>query len=319
MRRCAACGNPVEAGYGFCPACGSRQGVLPAKLAPPSGRESPWLAPGLAALAGILVLIAVAAYYTGPPPVAPPANLTVDLAQPTFVGAVATISVGYASPPANPAAFFVSLRVNGTPGTATPMPSTSGLGMGPVVSPAGHPFRIDWTDVDLDSALSTGDTFTITPLESPAPCCMYLSFTLLDRADGSVVASVYFMGPPAPAVIPVVSLGTPIRGLPTNVYITVNYVDPSTPPSYLRFQLVVGSVASPIIPLPYPNLAANVSFNGSEYLVAWYDLNYDYLLDAGDSFNVSLIGGSWPAAGTAMGFYLEWQDGTTIAHATWTA
>ncbi len=317
MGRCPTCSSPVEARYAYCPACGTKQ---PEAYARPVTKEMPWLLPLVAALVAIALVAGVGAYYAlQPGPPTAPANLNVNLLQPYFVGSSATINVAYVNPPTNPEALLVSLSVNGTAGAAVPMPTTSGLGQGVTVTPLGYPFRIDWTDVDADAKLSTGDTFTITPLFSPSLCCMYQVFSLLRAIDGTFVASVTFYGPPAPAVIPVVSLGTPVRGASTNVWLPVNYVDPATPASHLRFQIVVGSSASPITPVQVAWTVSNASVSGSQYVVVWYDSNSDSLVDAGDGFNMTLAAGPWPASGTSMGFYLEWEDGTTLASATWTA
>ncbi len=318
MGRCPSCGSPVDARYSFCPACGTR--LAEPSPRPSPGKGTPWLLPLIAAILAGILIAGVGAYYAlQPVPPTAPADLTVSLLQPYFVGAVATINVGYVYPATSPQALLVSLSANGTTGAAVPMPATSGIGQGVTVTPGGYPFRIDWTDADSNGKLSTGDTFTITPIPSPPPCCLYQTFTLLRGTDGSWVAAVSFYGPPAPAVIPVVSLATPVHGTSTNVWIQVNYVDPATDPVHLRFQIVVGSVASPITYVQIAWTGSNASVGGGEYLVVWYDTNSDALVDAADGFNLTLVGGSWPASGTAMGFYLEWEDGTTLASATWTA
>ena len=321
MLRCPSCGALVESSHAYCPACGARQPEVPPSRAElPHGKEMPWLLPLLAVLVASMVLIGVAAYYYAPgPSVTPPPNLVVDLLSPYFVGAAATITVSYVSPPTSPHAFLVSLSVNGTAGAAVPMPTASGIGAGNVVTPAGYPFRIDWSDVDYDNLLSTGDSFTITPLQGPPPCCLYETFAILRQTDGGLVASVSFSPPQGTPVIPVVSLGTPSRGTPTNVWVPVDYVDPGTAPDYLRYQIVVGGNASAVAPVYPYGYAGNVSVAGGEYIVAWYDSSYDSLVDAGDAFNITLVGGSWPATGVSMGFYLEWLDGTTLASAHWTA
>jgi hypothetical protein len=199
------------------------------------------------------------------------------------------------------------------------MPTASGIGSGSLVTPAGYPFRIDWSDSDFDGMLSSGDVFTITPTRIPPPCCLYETFSVLRQVDGSVVATVSFSGQPGPAVIPVVSLGSPSRGTSTNLYVPVSYVDPPTYSGHLRYQLVIGSVATGVIPVQPSGLVSNVSIAGGEYIVAWYDNNVDSLVDSGDAFNVTMVYGTWPSPGTAMGFYLEWEDGTELASATWSA
>ncbi len=319
MLRCPTCGGLVEPMFTYCPACGTKQPELqPPEGAPPRGKEMPWLLPVLAVIAGAMVLAGVGAYYLVQPTLTPPTNLVVELLQPSFVGSVATVTVGYANPAIAPQAFLVSLSVNSSSGAAVPMPTTSGIGAGVTVTPLGYPFRIDWSDVDYNGKLSTGDTFTITPLLN-LPCCLYETFAILRQVDGGLVATVSFSAPPGPAVMPTVSLGPASRGTSTNVYIPVNYVNPATSTGYLYFQLVVGASATPLTPLQPDGLVANVSIGGGEYIVAWYDSTYDGLFDSGDAFNITLVGGMWPTTGTSMGFYLEWYDGTTLASATWTA
>lgn len=289
-------------------------------IEPAKGSPRAWLLPLLAAVAGAALLFGVTAHYYAPrPSVLAPPNLIVNLMPPSYVGAAATLTVGYAYPPTSPLAFLVSLGVNGTTSAAVPMPTVSGIGAGVTVSPLGYVFRIDWVDEDSDGRLSTGDTFTITSLQNPAPCCLTETFTILRQADGGMVTSISFGGPPVPSVIPVVALGTPSRGTPTNVNVPVTYVDPATPPEYLRYQIVVGGSASALAPVEPYGYLSNVSVAGGEYVVAWYDTTSDHLVDAGDAFNITLVSGSWPAAGTSMGFYLEWQDGTVLASALWTS
>ncbi len=321
MLRCPPCGALVESSFAYCPACGARQPAAPPSRAEaPAGQNMPWLLPLLAVLVASMILIGVVAYYYAPgPSVTPPPSLVVDLLSPYYVGAAATIAVSYVYPATPPQAFLVSLSVNGTAGAAVPMPTASGIGFGNVVTPLGYPFRIDWSDVDSNDLLSTGDSFTITPLRSPPPCCLYETFAILRQNDGGLAASVSFSSPAGVAVIPVVSFGTPSRGTPTNLWIPVNYVDPGTAPDYLRYQIVVGGNASATAPVYPYGYVGNVSVAGGEYIVAWYDSSYDALVDAGDAFNITLVSGSWPATGTPMGFYLEWYDGTTLASATWTA
>lgn len=319
MLRCPNCAGFVESTFSYCPVCGTRQAAPPTSAARPPGKEMPWLMPVIAVVVGVIVLIGVGAYYVVQPLPPTPANLAVSLSQPYFVGAVATIDVAYAYPPADPQALLVSMSFNGTTAAAVPMPTVSGIGGGVTVTPAGFPFRIDWSDGDYDAKLSTGDAFTITPTLTPPPCCFFGSFNLLRRVDGVLVATVSFYGPPAPAVIPVVAFGNLTHGTPTNVYLDVYYVDPATSWTYLWFQIVIGPTASMMAPIQPYGLASNVTVAGGEYIVAWYDLNSNSLLDAGDFFNITLAGGSWPAQGTLMGFYLEWVDGTTLASATWTA
>jgi hypothetical protein len=279
----------------------------------------PWLLPLLAAIVGVMVLVGVGAYYIASPPPTPPTPIRIDLMSPSFAGAAASVVVGYAYPPTGPQAFLVSLSVNGTGAVAVPMPTVSGIGAGILVTPAGYPFRIDWSDSNYDGLVSSGDVFTITSTRNPPPCCLSETFSILRQADGAVVSTISFSGQPGPAVIPAVSLGSASRGTSTNVYVPVYNVDPATLPSYLRFQLVIGGVATPLTPLQPYGLASNVSVAGGTYIVAWYDYNYDNFVDAGDAFNITLVSGTWPTAGTQMGFYLEWQDGTTLASATWTA
>ena len=271
-----------------------------------------------AAIVAIVVLFSVGAYYASLPPIPSRSNLTLNLLQPEFHGTAATVAVGYVSTPISPRYLLVNLAVNGTEGTAVPMPATSGIGSGPVVNPAGYPFRIDWSDVDGDGRVSTGDVFTISPITAWPPCCAYETFIILWQPDGSLVAQLSFYG--APVLPPAVLLGAVSRGSPTNVYVPVQNVAPPTAPSHFQVQLRVDANWSGVVSLPLPGWpVVNLSVGGGEYVVAWYDNDYDGLVDAGDAFNITLGTGTWPLANTSMAFFLEWWDGTILAVATWSA
>ena len=319
MARCPFCGVPLEEGLAYCTACGKPQPrSAGTAVRPSSAGNGAVLLPLAAAIIGIGVLVAAGTYLAPAPGVTTPAGLILELQGPWINGSSAVLTVSYANIPTSPAAFLVSLAVNGSTSLAVPMPTTSGIGAGASVSPAGYPFRIDWTDVDRDGMVSTLDTFTITPTAAQPPCCLYETFYVLRRTNGSLVAQVGFYGIPSPGTRPAVSLDYVYQANLVNAYVTVSSASPATPVSYLRFQLMVGDNASPVSPiLPY-GAAANLSLAGAEYIVAWYDNNYDSRLDAGDAFNVSLVNGAAPASGTTMSFYLEWQDGSILATATWT-
>jgi hypothetical protein len=279
-----------------------------------------FIVPVLAAAVGAAVLFAVGAYYLGPPSASLPPNLTLVLQAPYFAGSIATVTVSYASTPTSPQALLLSLSVNGSTGAAVPMPTNSGDGAGVAVTAAGYPFRLDWIDADHDAMLSTYDSFRVVQTLSPPRCCLYQEFHLLSRADGSLIAQAYFYGPPAPAAKPAVAFGNVSRGTSTNVFFTLAYVEPAASPSYLYFQIAAGYDASPLTPLGTPySPSRNVSVGGGEYIVAWYDSNYDQLVSEYDGFNVTLVAGSWPTPGTPMSFTLAWEDGATLATATWTA
>jgi len=278
------------------------------------------LVPVAAALVGIAIVLAVGAFYLAQPPLTPPGNLTLTLQTPYFAGFAATVPIAYASVATSPQSFLVNLAVNGTAGMAVPMPTTSGIGAGVVLSPLGYSFRIDWSDVDYDGKVSTYDTFTITPTWGPPPCCLYETFYILWQADGSLVAQISFYAQAPPSTIPTVQLGTTSRGTATNVYVPVIDVAPTASPAYFRFQLVIDTNWSQPTPLwTNGSGAPNVSLDGGAYIVAWYDYGYDGLLDAGDAFNITMITGTWPPSGTFMAFYLEWEDGTVLAVASWAA
>jgi len=273
--------------------------------------------PVIAAVLGVVVLLAAVVFVAPPVPVTAPVNLVLDLEGPRFNGTAAVVTVSFMNYATNPAAFLVSLSANGTASVAVPMPTTSGPSGAVVVTPSGYPFRIDWGDSDQDGKLSMSDTFTITPLLSPPPCCLYESFYILRQPDGAMVGSLSFYG--GLRVAPTVTFGSAVRGMATNVYIPVAWVSVATDPNYLRVDLEVDYNASAIIPMPLSNTAANLSVGGGEYVVAWYDNNYDAFLDEGDAFNVTLVNGAWPTSGTYMAFSLFWQDSTTLATATWNA
>ena len=159
-----------------------------------------------AAIIGIGVLVAAGTSLAPAPGVTTPAGLILELQGPWVNGSSAVLTVSYANIPTSPAAFLVSLAGNGSTSLAVPMPTTSGIGAGASVSPAGYPFRIDWTDVDRDGMVSTLDTFTITPTAAQPPCCLYETFYVLRRTNGSLVAQVGFYGIPSPGTRPAVSL-----------------------------------------------------------------------------------------------------------------
>lgn len=272
----------------------------------------------LAALVGILVLLGAGIWIGGQPALPPPGSSTISLGQASFSGNLATIPVSYVSTPVTPAALLVSLDVNGSMGSSAPMPTTSGLAGETTIGAAGYAFRVEWWDLDGDGALSTGDTFDLAPQLGMPGCCGYVTFYILWKAGGLLGASARFY--PPPSTPPSISLGPVSRGARTNVYIPIAAVYPPTPAMYLSFRIRIATNVSPATPFPsFGNTAANLSFWGGEFIVAWYDTNHNELVDGGDSLNVTMISGTWPATGTAMAFVLAWNDGTELAVATWAA
>lgn len=325
VRSCESCGTSAEYDGDYCGNCGRplSEPRLPTQAArrPLSSRGGSWVAPAIAILAavvGIIVIIAAAVWIGGQPGLPPPGSSTIELGAPTSSGNVVTVPVTYVSPPVTPAALLVSLDVNGTMGGSAPMPTTSGLGGETAVSAAGYGFRVAWWDTDGDGALSTGDAFGLTPQTAMPGCCAYVTFYILWKAGGLLGASVRFY--PAPVTKPFVAFGAISRGTRTNVYIPVANVSPPAPALYLYFRLRISTNESGAVAFPaLGNTAANLSFWGGEYIVAWYDTNQNELFDRGDSLNVTMVSGTWPSKGTPMAFILEWSDRTDLAVATWTA
>ncbi len=272
----------------------------------------------LAAVVGVLVLLAAAVWINGLPAMPVPGSSIIQLETPSFSGNVATILVNYVSPPVTPSALLLRLDVNGSSGSPIPMPTTSGLAGETLITALGYAFQVGWLDLDGDGALSTGDTFVLAPQLGLPGCCASLTFNVLWKPDGLLGATVTFYPPPtSPSEV---IFGTVSRGTPTNVYVPILGVIPPVPPDPFYFRLRIDGNVSGATHFPTgPFAAANVSFVRAVFLVVWYDNNYSGLVDSGDSLNITMVSGSWPAAGTPMAFILEWNDGTELAVATWNA
>jgi len=266
---------------------------------------------------GLIVVLGVAAFYLAVP-TPPQKNCVIDLTQTSLANGVAVVTVGYANPPAVPGTFLVSLSVNGTSGAVVPMPLKTNPEPTAILTAAGYSYLVGWSDIDADGMVSTGDTFFIGVQQAPPPCCRFVSFSILRAVDGDMVSTVSFYIPPT-AVIPTVSLATPLLGSVPYVYIHLDSVDPGTAPDHLRFTLIVVNYGSQETPVPLDGSPANTSVDRGVFLLAWDDNNHNSLVDAGDVFNISLLNGAWPSAGTPMRFYLDFEGGWPLAVAAWDA
>lgn len=266
----------------------------------------------------MVVLIASGFYYYSQIPAAPPSDLSISLGSPYWWGYAAAIPLSYVSVPIGPQAFRVNVAVNGTEGPAVAMPTEDGEGRGVSVFPPGYSFRIDWWDNDYNAKLSSTDVFTVAPTMATILCCITGTFSIRWAGNDALLAEAP-IGPFTPNTPSTVRLGTVARS-PTGASIPVVRASPPTPGTYFQFQLSIGYNWSPVYGLPLPNgPGGTVSLDGGAYHVGWSDTDNDQRVDGGDSFNVTMIAGTWPPTGTAMGFILQWYDGSTVAVATWNA
>lgn len=324
MSFCARCNNWLAPEHAYCTRCGLPRSATYAQ-APLPPQSTPTLRrPGalpvfalIAFLVGVLVVLGSVALFLAAPRLAPPGPLTITLGIPYFVGALAVIPVDHVSAATSPRSFLLNLMVNGSPATPALMPVTSGSNYGVLLVPGGYPYLVSWMDNDADGALSTGDAFGVQPQGVSPPGGQAVSFFILAR-DGSMIAQAGFLVP-SPAM-PAVNLGPAVHGSAHSAWIPVATVNPPTAATSFLVRLVVGNNSTSSLPLaPSGGPAVNASVSGGEYIIAWYDVNADGLLDAGDGLNVSLVAGSWPPAYTSMVLYLLWNTGTYLAVANWSA
>jgi hypothetical protein len=275
---------------------------------------------GTVIVAATVLLAATFAFSLGRPQSGPPhGSVLINFEGPDYFGSLATLTAIYASPAVSPSSFLLYLVANGSGATPAGMPMVSGIRNAELlVSPAGG-YYVYWTDSDGNSLLSTGDTLTIYPGQPPVVCCQTLSLYLLWAADESTITEATFGPYPVLSPPPSITLGAAVRGAPNNVWISVASASAPYLSSYFLASMTVAGNASVRVPVQPYGLASNLTVAGGEYVVAWYDLNDDLVLNSGDAFNVTLASGSWPASGTEMGFELWWYNDTELAAVWWTA
>lgn len=326
MALCPYCGVPTDPSNSFCTQCGA---LLPSIPAPPAIPPPPYIPPArryplpvvgliVFVIAALLVAAAIAWVAIGPqgPPFGP-AKPAVSLGGAAYAGSNILIAVAYASSNLAASNYRMALQIYGYQSGTVQVPTTSGYSGGTTLSAGGYPFYVFWMDYNNDGALSTGDTFILNSLGGTLPSNSTGSFLLM-WSDGSVLSQATFGSPPI--TIPTAVLGSVSHTSNTSVLVGVTSVSPAYPASYFRIELLVANSSSGSVSMPtYGNGMVNVTVAGHEFLVIWYDLGSNGLVDGGDAFNITSPGVFWPPTGTSMGFFLEWTDGTVLASVYWSA
>lgn len=327
MADCPVCGSSLANQATACPKCGARASDTEPPAAQPTGPtrapsnprgRTAWIA---LILASAVVVAGLGVWYWATGGTLLPGRgdwpeVTLTAAQVQSTGTA--IGISTISRDETPTKFRVNLAYGPDGGTSQAMPTMNGYGYRVTVPTRSVSFFVAWIDDDQDGNLSRGDYFALYFNAGIADLPAQVTFSLL-WTDNSTVASRTFTWTD---LRPTIRFHDPQAYAMDSMSFTVEYAQPTRAGAKFKVNLMVNEALGIAQGIPAQGgMVCSMDIGGATYKFDWIDAVADGGVGVGDSFRITVTGGSFPY-GMASNFYLIWAaDGTVAANAvfTWTA